>query len=36
MNIDYEYGEFRIIYELNNSELIILVTKAASRGQIYK
>lgn len=36
MNIDCEYGEYRIIYELNQDELTILVTKAANRGQIYK
>lgn len=29
-------GNYRIIYELNESELIILVTKADNRGQIYK
>lgn len=32
MNIDFEFGEYRIIYELNCDELVILVTKAASRG----
>ena len=36
MNIGSEYGEYRIIYELNQDELIILVTKIANRGQIYK
>lgn len=29
-------GEYRIIYELNQNELIILVTKADNRGQAYK
>lgn len=29
-------GDYRIIYELRQNELIILVTKADSRGQIYK
>ncbi len=28
MNIDLEFGDYRIIYELNQNELIILVTKA--------
>lgn len=36
----YEYrlrvGDFRIIYELNQYELTILVTKADNRGQAYK
>lgn len=27
MNIDLEFGDYRIIYELNQNELIILVTK---------
>lgn len=36
MNIDLEFGNYRIIYELNQDELIILVTKADSRGQAYK
>lgn len=36
MNIDFVYGDYRIIYELNENELIILVTKADNRGQIYK
>lgn len=29
-------GEYRIIYELNQNEFIILVTRAGNRGQIYK
>lgn len=29
-------GNYRIIYELDNEELIILITKANNRGQIYK
>lgn len=29
-------GNYRIIYELNNTECTILVTKANNRGQIYK
>lgn len=29
-------GNYRIIYEINNNELVILITKADNRGQIYK
>lgn len=29
-------GNYRIIFQLNQDELIILVTKASNRGQIYK
>lgn len=29
-------GNYRIIYQINNEELIILITKADTRGQIYK
>lgn len=36
MNIGCEFGNYRIIFELNDNELIILVTKADNRGQIYK
>ncbi len=36
MSIDLEFGDYRIIYELNQNELIILITKANNRGQIYK
>lgn len=36
MSIDFEFGNYRIIYELKNNEFIILVTKADNRGQIYK
>lgn len=36
MNIDLEFGDYRIIYELNQNKLIILVTKADNRGQAYK
>ena len=36
MNIDLGFGNYRIIYELNQNELIILITKADNRGQIYK
>ena len=36
MNIDSEFGDYRIIYELNQDELVILVTKANNRGQVYK
>ena len=36
MITDFEYGNYRIIYELNQNELIILVTKADIRGQVYK
>ena len=35
-NIDYEFGNYRIIYELNQKELVILVTKTDNRGQVYK
>lgn len=28
-------GDFRIIYEVNQSELIVLVLKIGSRGDIY-
>lgn len=34
--IGYEFGDYRIIYELNENELIILVTKASNIGQAYK
>lgn len=36
MNTDLEFGDYRIIYELNQNEVTILVTKANNRGQIYK
>ena len=36
MNRGLEYGSYRIIYELNQKELIILVTKVDNRSQIYK
>ena len=36
MIIDFAYGDYRIIYTLNQNELIILVTRAGSRGGIYK
>ena len=36
MNIDLEFGDYRIIYELNQNEFIILVTKVNNRGQVYK
>lgn len=29
-------GNYRIIYELNQNELIVIVTRADNRGQIYK
>lgn len=29
-------GDYRVIYTINNSELIILITKIANRGQVYK
>ena len=29
-------GSYRIIYEINDNELLILITKADNRGQIYK
>lgn len=29
-------GNYRIIYEQNQNEFIILITKAENRGQIYK
>ena len=36
MNIYLEFGNYRIIYEIKEDELLILVTKADNRGQIYK
>lgn len=36
MNIGSVYGEYRIIYEINQNQLIILITKANNRGQVYK
>ena len=36
MNIGLEFGNYRIIYEIFQNELIILITKADTRGQIYK
>ena len=36
MNLDCVFGNYRIIYEIQNEELIILVTKVGNRGQIYK
>ena len=36
MTIDCEFGNYRIIFEMNKDELIILITKANNRGQIYK
>ncbi len=36
MSIDFEFGDYRIIYKLNQNEFIILVTKADNRGQAYK
>lgn len=36
MSTDLEFGNYRIIYELNQNEFIILITKADNRGQIYK
>lgn len=36
MNIGYECGDYRIIYELKQRQLIILITKVNNRGQIYK
>lgn len=29
-------GDYRIIYELNQNELVIIVTRADNLGQIYK
>ena len=29
-------GDYRIIYELNQNELVVIVTRANNRGQIYK
>ena len=29
-------GDYRIIYTIKNDELIILITKVANRGQVYK
>lgn len=36
MNIDFVFGDYRIIYEIEQDKLIILITKADNRGQIYK
>lgn len=36
MNLDFEFGDYRIIYNVNEDELLILVTKANNRGQVYK
>ena len=36
MNTDCEFGDYRIIYELNQNEFIILITRADNRVQIYK
>lgn len=32
----FRYGVYRIVYEIKDSELIILVVKVAHRGQVYK
>ncbi|MBE7123426.1 type II toxin-antitoxin system RelE family toxin [Bacillus cereus] len=29
-------GDFRILYEVNNGELIILILKVGNRGEVYK
>jgi mRNA interferase RelE/StbE len=29
-------GDWRVIYEINNDELVILVLKIATRGEIYR
>ncbi len=36
MSIYFEFGDYRIIYELNQNELIILEAKADNREQTYK
>lgn len=36
MNIDLGFGDYRIIYELKQEEILILVTRVGNRGQIYK
>lgn len=36
MSIDLGFGNYRIIYEIFQNELIILITKADNRGQVYK
>lgn len=36
MTLDLEYGNYRILYTLNQDNLIILVAKANNRGQAYK
>lgn len=36
MNIGFECGDYRTIYEIKQDQLIILVTKVNNRGQIYK
>lgn len=35
MNLDCEFGNYRIIYEIQNENLIILITKIGNRGQVY-
>lgn len=37
-NEDYRLrvGDYRVIYTINDNELIILITKVANRGQAYK
>ncbi len=32
----FRHGVYRIVYEIKDSELIILVVKVAHRGQVYK
>lgn len=32
----FRLGAYRVIYEIQDSELIILVVKVAHRGQVYK
>ena len=36
MSLDLEFGKSSIIYEIFQNELIILITKADNRGQVYK
>lgn len=36
MIIDYEFGNYRIIYTLDTNKILILITRADNRGQVYK
>ena len=32
----YRYGDYRIVYELNDDQLIILIVKVGHRREVYK